>query len=51
MKTTNGYGQVIPELIERVNDDKFYIYGDGSQTRSFCHVQDHVNIVNILMMK
>ena len=48
---TNGYGQVIPELIERVNDDNFYIYGDGSQTRSFCHVQDHVNIVNILMMR
>lgn len=48
---TNGYGQVIPELIERANDDNFYIYGDGSQTRSFCHVQDHVNIVNILMMK
>ena len=46
---TNGYGQVIPELIERVHDDDFYIYGDGLQTRSFCHVQDHVNIVNILL--
>ena len=42
---TNGYGQVIPELIERANDDEFFIYGDGSQTRSFCHVRDHVDII------
>lgn len=42
---TNGYGQVIPELIQRVNsDDEFFIYGDGKQTRSFCFVDDHVNI-------
>lgn len=46
---TNGYGQVIPELIERLNEDEFFIYGDGSQTRSFCFVDDHVNIANILM--
>ena len=47
---TNGYGQVIPELIERIGDDEFYIYGDGLQTRSFCHVEDHVNIINTLIM-
>jgi len=46
---TNGYGQVIPELIERINDDNFFIYGDGLQTRSFCFVDDHVGIANILM--
>jgi nucleoside-diphosphate-sugar epimerase len=46
---TNGYGQVIPELIERLNEDTFFIYGDGTQTRSFCFVDDHVNIANILM--
>lgn len=47
---TNGYGQVIPELIERVHGNgEFFIYGDGTQTRSFCFVDDHVNIVNILM--
>ena len=39
---TNGYGQVIPEFIERLSsDDPFYMYGDGTQTRSFCHVDDH----------
>lgn len=43
---TNGYGQVIPEFIERVyQDGQFYLYGDGKQTRSFCHVQDHCEIV------
>ena len=42
---TNGYGQVIPELIERADEDEFFIYGDGSQTRSFCHVKDHVDIL------
>lgn len=47
--TTNGYGQVIPELIERLNDDDFYIYGSGKQTRSFCYVTDHVNIVTRLL--
>jgi nucleoside-diphosphate-sugar epimerase len=47
---TNGYGQVIPELIERVNsDEEFFIFGDGSQTRSFCYALDHVNIAINLM--
>jgi nucleoside-diphosphate-sugar epimerase len=43
---TNGYGQVIPEFIERVfSDEQFYLYGDGNQTRSFCNVIDHAEIV------
>ena len=47
---TNGYGQVIPELIERVSsNDEFFIFGDGNQTRSFCYVSDHVDIVCKLM--
>ena len=47
---TNGYGQVIPEFIERIkNKEDFYMYGDGKQTRSFCHVNDHVEIVSSLM--
>ena len=42
---TDGYGQVIPEFIERVNQgENFYLFGNGSQTRSFCYVKDHVNI-------
>lgn len=43
---TNGYGQVIPEFIERIkSEEKFYLYGDGKQTRSFCYVKDHSRIV------
>lgn len=49
--STNGYGQVIPEFIERIKSkENFYLYGDGNQTRSFCYVIDHCEIVNILML-
>lgn len=48
---TNGYGQVIPEFIERISgNDDFYLFGSGSQTRSFCNVFDHVNIVSELIL-
>lgn len=47
---TQGYGQVIPEFIERIrSDEDFYLYGDGKQTRSFCYVTDHANIVTNLI--
>ena len=47
---TGGYGQVIPEFIERIkSDEDFYLYGDGNQTRSFCYVTDHANIVTDLI--
>ena len=35
------YGQVVPEFFRKVNEDTFTLIGDGSQTRSFCHVDDH----------
>ena len=42
---TNGYGQVIPEFIERIKSkEQFYMFGNGKQTRSFCHVLDHAEI-------
>ena len=44
---TNGYGQVIPEFIERIlKKENFFMYGDGKQTRSFCHITDHVKILS-----
>lgn len=44
--STKGYGQVIPELIERIKSgEEFYLYGDGKQTRSFCYVDDHCEIM------
>lgn len=46
------YGQVIPELIKKIHfDEKFTIIGDGTQTRSFCYVQDLVWIFKKLMQK
>ncbi|MCS4150710.1 NAD-dependent epimerase/dehydratase family protein [Salinibacter ruber] len=41
-----GYDHVIPEFIERlVREKKFTIYGDGSQTRSFCYISDAVDAI------
>ena len=49
---TGGYGQVIPEFIDRIKSkEDFFMYGDGKQTRSFCYVTDHANIVSELITK
>jgi nucleoside-diphosphate-sugar epimerase len=38
-----GYDHVVPEFIEKLlTDQEFTIYGDGTQTRSFCYVDDAV---------
>jgi nucleoside-diphosphate-sugar epimerase len=40
------YGQVIPEFFRKLeHDNEFTIIGDGTNTRSFCHVHDHKEIV------
>ena len=45
------FGQVVPEFIHRaLSNEPFTIIGDGSQTRSFCHVDDHVRMVLALAM-
>lgn len=39
-----GYDHVIPEFVEQiVTDEPFTIYGDGTQTRSFCYISDAVD--------
>ena len=35
------YGQVVPEFFRKLKEEEFTIIGDGSQTRSFCYVDDH----------
>lgn len=46
------YGQVIPEFIQRILHEKtFTIIGDGSHTRSFCYIQDAINLMMALMEK
>lgn len=40
------YGQVIPEFIQRLKEGEYplRIYGKGNHTRSFCHIDDHVEL-------
>lgn len=44
------YGQVIPEFIHRLLfEDTFTIIGDGTNTRSFCYIDDAVGAMKELM--
>jgi UDP-glucose 4-epimerase len=44
------YGMVIPRFVERaLRGDAIEIYGDGAQTRCFCHVQDTIRALDGLM--
>ncbi len=39
-----AYGMVIPRLVRQaLTDEPLTVYGDGTQTRCFCHVQDVVS--------
>ncbi|MEM8938855.1 MAG: SDR family NAD(P)-dependent oxidoreductase [Bacteroidota bacterium] len=40
------YGQVIPEFVNRLKSGEYplKIFGDGSHTRSFIHISDHVEL-------
>lgn len=41
-----AYGMVIPRLVRQaVANENVTVYGDGSQTRCFCHVRDTVRAV------
>lgn len=46
------YGQVIPEFIQRLKQGEYplKIFGNGQHTRSFCHIDDHVNLTYLLML-
>ena len=40
-RQTGQYGMVIPRFVEQaLRGDPITVYGDGKQTRSFCHVAD-----------
>ena len=38
------YGQVVPEFCRKINEEVFTIIGDDYQTRSFCFINDHVDL-------
>ena len=44
------YGMVIPRFVERaLAGEPLDVHGDGTQTRSFCHVRDTIRAVHGLM--
>jgi UDP-glucose 4-epimerase len=49
-RQTGMYGMVIPRFAEwAVNEEPIQIYGDGEQTRCFCHVSDTIRALRDLM--
>jgi len=49
-RQTGQYGMVIPTFVEQALKGKdIAVYGDGEQTRSFCHVKDVVSALVDLM--
>jgi UDP-glucose 4-epimerase len=49
-RQTGMYGMVIPRFVERaLTGDEIEIYGDGEQTRCFCHVEDTIVALRDLM--
>ncbi len=49
-RQSGQYGMVIPRFIQAaVRGSALEIHGDGSQTRTFCHVQDTIRALTALM--
>ncbi len=49
-RQTGRYGMVIPRFVERaLASEPIEIYGDGEQTRCFCHVLDTIRALRDLM--
>jgi UDP-glucose 4-epimerase len=49
-RQSGRYGMVIPRFVERaLSGEPIEVHGDGTQTRSFCHVSDTVRALNGLM--
>ncbi|MDY6964418.1 MAG: UDP-glucuronic acid decarboxylase family protein [Halobacteriota archaeon] len=50
MRAEGIYGRVIPRFIDQcLNNEPITVFGDGSQTRSFCYVADEVEgIIRLL---
>lgn len=49
-RQSGRYGMVIPRFVEKaLSGEPLEIHGDGSQTRSFCHVQDTIRALKGLI--
>jgi UDP-glucose 4-epimerase len=50
-RQTGMYGMVVPRFVESaLAHERIEIYGDGLQTRCFCHVQDTIRALRDLMI-
>ena len=48
-RQTGRYGMVVPRFIQQACTNKpMTVFGDGTQTRSFCDVRDVVSVLNLL---
>jgi len=48
-RQTGQYGMVIPRFVQAaLSNEDLPVYGDGTQSRVFCHVSDVVRAVNLL---
>lgn len=48
-RQTGQYGMVIPRFVQAaLSNQNLVVYGDGTQSRVFCHVHDVVHAVNLL---
>lgn len=49
-RQTGNYGMVIPRFVQAaLENEPIDVYGDGSQSRVFCHVDDAVKAMRLLM--
>ena len=49
-RQSGQYGMVIPRFVHNaITGEPLEIHGDGTQTRSFCHVQDTIRALKALM--
>lgn len=49
-RQSGQYGMVLPRFVQQaLKDEPLTVYGDGSQTRCFCHVKDAVGALVRLM--
>jgi UDP-glucuronate decarboxylase len=52
VSSTSQYGRVIIKFVtQALNEEPITVYGDGSQTRSFCYVTDLIEGLLILLLK
>lgn len=49
-KQNKTYGAVVPALLtQAIAGNNLSVFGDGNQTRTFCHVSDAINAIDSLM--